>query len=204
MSTKPEHIEILLDFFRALADEKRLQIVGLLARQEYSVKELAAILRLSPATVSHHLRRLVKADLAQARADQHYHLYSLRLERLRELSQQVLSTETLETATEDLDLDAYDRKVLRDFVKDGRLKSIPRQWKKRQVILRYLSERFEMESHYAEPEVNEIIGAMHEDYATLRRELVDWGFMARDHEVYWRLEQSAKTSRSDDQRSKGS
>jgi DNA-binding transcriptional ArsR family regulator len=93
----------LLEFFKVLADEKRLQIVGLLARQDYSVEELAAILNLSSATVSHHLRRLTSAGLVQAAARQHYHVYSLRLQTLHEMSQQILSQNTLQETTEDLD-----------------------------------------------------------------------------------------------------
>jgi hypothetical protein len=69
----------------------------------------------------------------------------------------------------------------------GRLKSIPRQWKKRDVILRYLLEQFEVGRRYTEREVNEIISQTHEDYATLRRELIDSRYMAREREVYWRI-----------------
>jgi predicted transcriptional regulator len=187
MKESVDRTEVLLEFFKVLADEKRLQIIGLLARQDYSVEELAAILELTSATVSHHLRRLVTAGLVQARADQHYHVYSLRLQTLHAMSQQVLSQETLQVTTEDLDLDAYDRKVLRDYMEKGRLKSIPRQWKKRDVILRYLLEQFEVGRRYTEREVNEIISQTHEDYATLRRELIDSRYMAREREVYWRI-----------------
>jgi predicted transcriptional regulator len=186
MDTAIDRTDYLLEFFKVLADEKRLQIVGLLARQAYSVEELAAILKLSSATVSHHLRRLAKAGLVQAAADQHYHVYSLRLETLHEMSQQIFSQDRLQETTENLDLDAYDRKVLRDYMVDGRLKSIPRQWKKRQVILRYLVEQFEPDRRYTEREVNEIIVQTHDDFATLRRELIDVQLMARDREIYWR------------------
>ncbi len=179
--------EFLLEFFKVMADEKRLQIIGLLAQQDYSVEELAAILDLSSATVSHHLQRLVKAELVQARADQHYHVYSLKLQTLRDMSQQILSQDTLQETTEDLDLDAYDRKVLRDFMQEGRLKRIPRQWKKREVILRYLAERFEPDRRYSEREVNDIISQTHEDYATFRRGLIDGRYMAREREIYWRI-----------------
>ena len=182
-----ERSEYLLQFFKVLADEKRLQIIGLLARQEYSVEELAAILHLSSATVSHHLRRLVKARLVKAKADQHYHVYSLQLEVLHEMSQQIFSEDTLQETTETLDLNAYDRKILRDYMVDGRLKSIPRQWKKRDVIVRYLAEQFQPGQRYTEKEVNEIISRTYDDYATFRRELVDGRYMARDREVYWRL-----------------
>ncbi len=188
MEETVDRAEYLLEFFKVLADEKRLQIVGLLARQEYSVEELAAILDLSSATVSHHLRRLVKADLVQARADQHYHVYSLQLQTLRDMSQQILSQDKLQETAEHLDLDAYDRKVLRDYMVDGRLKLIPRQWKKREVILRYLVEQFEWDRRYTEREVNEIISRTHDDYATLRRQLIDSRRMARERDVYWRIE----------------
>jgi len=179
--------ERLLEFFRVMADEKRLQIVGLLARQSYSVEELATILSLSPATVSHHLARLVQAGLVAARADQHYHVYSLQLQALREMAQQILSQERLQETAEELDLDAYDRKIMRDYVIDGRLKQIPTQRKKREVILRHLAAYFEPDQRYTEREVNDIIRAFHDDYATLRRELIDGRWMARDHEVYCRL-----------------
>ncbi len=184
-----ERTEYLLEFFKVLADEKRLQIVGLLAHQDYSVEELATILELSSATVSHHLRKLQKAGLVHARAAQHYHIYSLQLQTLHEMSQQILSQAALQETTEELDLDAYDRKVLRDFMEGDRLKAIPRQWKKREVILRHLAEQFEMGQRYTEKEVNEILGRTHEDYASLRRYLIDSRRLARDHEVYWRTEE---------------
>jgi len=190
MNMAADKTEYLLEFFKVLADEKRLQIVGLLARQEYSVEEMAAILDLSSATVSHHLRRLVEAGLVEARADQHYHVYSLQLESLHERAEEMLSRDTWQEPAEALDLDAYDRKVLRDYMDadTGRLKWIPRQWKKRQVILRYLLEQFEPGRRYSEKEVNEIIGRTHEDYATLRREMIDTKMMGREREVYWRIE----------------
>ena len=187
MNPTPAQSQYLLEFFKVLADEKRLQIIGLLARQDYSVEELAAILDLSSATVSHHLSRLVRAGLVQAQADQHYHIYSLDLDALRQQAQQFLSRDTWQGTVEELDLDAYDRKVLRDYMPDGRLKTIPRQRKKRDVILRYISTLFESQRRYSEQEINEIISRVHEDYATLRRELVDGSFMARDHETYWRI-----------------
>ncbi len=187
MEEKTDRAEYLLEFFKAMADEKRLQIIGLLVQRDYSVEELAAILDLSSATVSHHLRRLADAGLVQAVADQHYHVYSLQLDALHQTAEEILKEETLQETTENLDLDAYDRKVLGDWLEDGRLKGIPRQWKKREVILRYLLERFEPDRRYTEREVNEIIGQFHEDYATLRRELVDSRRLARDHESYWRI-----------------
>ncbi|MBN1659527.1 MAG: metalloregulator ArsR/SmtB family transcription factor [Anaerolineae bacterium] len=186
MSTSTDKTAYLLEFFKVLADEKRLQIVGLLAESEYSVEELAVILNLSSATVSHHLRRLTEAGLVSARADQHYHIYSLDADTLHRQAQEILSQERLQAAAENLDLDAYDRKVLHDYLEDGRLKQWPGQWKKRQVIHRYLVDKFEFGRRYPEREVNQIIGEVHEDFATLRRELVDTGLLSRERDVYWR------------------
>lgn len=180
--------EALLEFFKALSNEERLQIVGLLARQDHTAEELAAILGLSPATVLHHLRRLARLGLVTARAEQQAHVYSLRLQTLHELSKQILSAESPQEAADDPDLDAYDRKVLRDYMEGGRLKIWPHQWKKRQVIHRYLLKQFEPGRRYSEREVNEIIGRVHPDYATLRRELIDTGLMDRERDVYWRKE----------------
>ena len=179
----------LLEFFRAMADQKRLQIVGLLARQDYSVEELAAILDLSSPTVSHHLGRLAKAGLVRASADRHYHVYSLQVDALADMAQRILSKDALQLTAEDLDLDAYDRKVLRDYTdpKTGRLKSIPRQKKKRDAVLRYFVAQFEADRRYPEREVNEIIRRYHPDTASLRRFMIEWKFMQREKGVYWRL-----------------
>ncbi len=74
----------------------------------------------------------------------------------------------------------YVSRVVRAFVRDGRLASIPAQDRKRQVIFRYLVERcFEAGRTYTEREVNELLGGFHEDVATLRRGLVVAGLMTR-------------------------
>lgn len=182
--------EELLAFFKALGDEKRLKIVGLLARKPLCVEELAAILDLSAATVSHHLRKLVEAGLVAAAAEGYYNVYSLRAEALREMSKRLLSTETFQDTARVLDLGSYDRKVLRDYLsEDGHLKKIPAQHKKRNVILRYILQEFEPGRRYAETEVNEIIGSFHDDYATIRREFIMRRMMDREGGGgdYWRM-----------------
>ena len=64
-----EKIQELLNFFKALADPNRLKIIGLLARQDLSVEQMAEMLSLASSTVSHHLSRLNKAGLVSARAE---------------------------------------------------------------------------------------------------------------------------------------
>lgn len=177
----------LVAFFKALADPARLKIVGLLAQKPYSVEELAALLDLKASTISHHLSRLAKAGLVSARAEGYYSVYQLDRQALESRSRALLSNEDLSAAVADVDLEAYDRKVLRDFMRrDGSLKSLPAQRKKLEAVLRYVVDSFKRDRRYTEKQVNEILSGYHEDTATLRRELVGGGLMKREDGVYWR------------------
>ncbi len=77
-------------------------------------------------------------------------------------------------------------KVMRAFVVDGRLTSIPVAHAKRLVILDWLAQLFEPGQHYSEKMVNLILGQHHPDTAALRRYMVDAGFLDREASVYWR------------------
>ncbi len=184
-----ETTQNLLPFFKALADENRLKIVGLLARESLTGEQLAAILKIKPATVSHHLARLAEAGLVSGEMDGHSKPYTLRLDSVHKLARQLLAEETLPAAAADLDVEAFDRKVLKDFLKrDGSLKEIPSQEKKLLAVVRHLSRQFEPGREYTEKEVNQIIARLHPDTASLRRELVDYRFLERDKngKRYWR------------------
>jgi DNA-binding HxlR family transcriptional regulator len=183
-----EQLGAMLRFFKALADESRLRLVGALAGDECSVEELATRLGLTPPTVSHHLARLREAGLVRMRRDGTTHLYRLDADALRSLSKQVLEPAAL-AGLADEPGDAWERKVLRDFFDGERLREIPAARKKRYVVLRWLAGRFEPGRRYPERELNEILRRHHSDVATLRRELVSeiYGFMRREDGVYWRL-----------------
>ncbi len=81
---------------------------------------------------------------------------------------------------------AWEARVLRGFVgSDGRLERIPAREKKRLVILRYLAETvFEPRRSYPEKDVNMALALRHPEVASLRRFLVDLGFMRREAGVY--------------------
>jgi hypothetical protein len=77
-------------------------------------------------------------------------------------------------------------RVLRAFVRDGRLVSIPTARPKRLVILDWLAQRFEPGRRYGEAQVNLVLGQVHADTAALRRYLVDEEYLTRERGVYWR------------------
>ena len=80
----------------------------------------------------------------------------------------------------------WEEKVLQTFLDGQCLRQIPARWKKREVILRWLIERFEPGVEYSEQDVNHILKEHHPDSATLRREFVVHGFMERIHSTYRR------------------
>ena len=77
-------------------------------------------------------------------------------------------------------------RVLRAFVHDGKLTSIPSGHSKRLVVLDWLAQRFEPGRRYPERTVNAILADVHPDTAALRRYLVDDGLLERDRGEYWR------------------
>lgn len=72
------------------------------------------------------------------------------------------------------------------FLVDGRLVSIPAKRGKRLMVLDYIAQVFEVGVRYPEKEVDVALRAFHDDYAALRRYLVDEGFLSREDGVYWR------------------
>ncbi|MFZ5904774.1 MAG: metalloregulator ArsR/SmtB family transcription factor [Chloroflexota bacterium] len=183
--------EELVAFFKALADPNRLKIVGLLAQRPYSVEELAALLDLKASTVSHHLAKLSEAGLVSARTLSYYNVYQLERSALEAKSRSLFSSDDLAAAVADVDLDAYDQKVLSDYCRrDGSLKTIPAQRKKLEAVLRYVVQAFKVGKRYSEKQVNEILSGYHADTATLRRELVGYGLMRREGGggEYWKVE----------------
>lgn len=86
-----------------------------------------------------------------------------------------------------VNFEAWEEKVLRNYLNGVRLTNIPASRKKRLVVLRWLVRKFELEVIYTERQVNEIILRFHPDYATLRRELICYQLMERERGLYWRL-----------------
>lgn len=185
----PENLETLLKFFKTLADETRLKLLGILAVREQSVDELAALLQLKAPTVSHHLARLKELDLVTMRVEGNTHYYQLNAENLRAISKGLLSSETIAELVpmQEMENDAWDRKVLHDFFDGPRLKEIPASRKKRVVVLRWLAQLFAPDRTYTELEVNEIIKRHHPDASALRREMIGEKLLQREAGLYWRL-----------------
>ncbi|HET7028607.1 MAG TPA: DUF2087 domain-containing protein [Candidatus Limnocylindrales bacterium] len=175
---------------RALAEPLRLRVAGRLTRASASVDVIAAELGLAPAAVRRAIATLERAGLARGGDDG----WALDARRLGEIGRALAAIDRGEQAASPplvspggRTLSVEDSKVIRSFVVDGRLVSIPAGEWKRLVVLRWLLEAvFTDERDYLEAEVNQRLALFHRDVASLRRYLVDAGLATRDHGRYRR------------------
>jgi predicted transcriptional regulator len=185
--TEPD-FNTFLQFFKALANQSRLKLVGAIAQQERSVEELASILELKEPTISHHLGKLKELQLVQMRAEGNTHYYRLDLNALQTMQKATLTA--LPVAQPIVDENIWETKVLNSFVDNNKIQEIPASRKKRWIILKWLVQKFEFDRQYPELELNAIIKPIHTDTATLRRELVGCNMMQRDNGIYRRVPES--------------
>jgi hypothetical protein len=162
-----------------LADSTRRRVFAALVLGARTVDQIRESTGMTRREIVGAIARLVDGDLVTAGRDRMYFVI-----------EEAFTVAAREAAPvrEDEHADAPEAsaRVLRSFVRDGRLTSIPTQQAKRLVILDRLAQEFEPGRHYAEREVNSILRRWYEDPAALRRYLVDNGFMERDHGDYWR------------------
>lgn len=170
---------------KALADETRLKIIGALSEREMYVELLAERLKLTPATVSFHMKKLLAAGLVDARREQYYTIYTLRQDMLNMTLKELIIPSEGSGSTEALREEMYRRKVIKTFMPDGICRVMPAQIKKRMIVYEEIMNQFEVGREYHEKEVNEIISRIHEDYCTVRRAFIGMGWMSRVDRTYF-------------------
>ena len=76
----------------------------------------------------------------------------------------------------------------------GSLDVFPSNEKRKYIIAQEVIKRFEVGKVYLEKEINELLKTVHEDFATIRRFLIDYRFMNRsdDGREYWIDETNSK------------
>ncbi len=176
-----------IGLFKCLADKSRLQILKSLAIEDMYVERLAERLGLTASTISFHLKKLSDAGAVSACKNQYYMMYSLNKEIFQTSILEILQQESDEAqkqAKRDAD---YRQKVINAFFEYGKLKSIPTQLKKERIVLEVIAEAFDFDRLYSEREVNIIIADFHDDFCTLRRDMVGARLLGRNGMEYWRI-----------------
>lgn len=176
-----------LEIFKCLSDNSRLRIINSLMIEPMYVELLAERLGLSTSTVSFHLKKLMDANIVSCRKEQYYAIYSLNegilSMNLRDLVKDNRKEEEMLNQREE----KYKEKVIESFFKYNKLKEIPVQKKKKQIVLEKIVESFERDRAYTEKEVNLIIADFHDDFCTIRRDLVGFNLMERKDGIYKRI-----------------
>lgn len=159
-----------------LGDEGRLRAVAAIVLGARTMDDVAKAGGLSPDEVRRALPRLIAAGIVEDRGGLRVDVESFRnAARERPPRRRELPGATPEQA-----------RVLWNFVENGRLKALPVRASQRRVVLEYLAARFDAGTDYAERDVNELLGRFNDDYASLRRCLVDERLLTRRAGVYRR------------------
>lgn len=174
-----------IKLFKCLSDKSRLQILKSLTIEDMDVERLAGRLDLTPATISFHLKKLADAGAVRSYKKQYYTMYSLCKDVFMTRILDIISVESDEAAVQDERDAAYRKRVIESFFEYGKLKSIPAQRKKERIILEEIAKAFEPGRIYTEREVNIIIADFHDDFCTIRRDMIGEKIMDRENGKYW-------------------
>lgn len=174
-----------ITLFKCLADKSRLQILKSLAIEDMYVERLAERLGLTPPTISFHLKKLTDAGAVSSYKNQYYTMYTLRKELFLTRILDIISEASDEAELQAKREAEYRQKVIDAFFKYGKLKSIPAQRKKERIVLEEIAKGFESGRIYTEREVNIIIADYHDDFCTLRRDMISEQILDRNQEGYW-------------------
>ncbi|MEV0231691.1 DUF2087 domain-containing protein [Nonomuraea sp. NPDC050786] len=155
-------------------DEEIRRVLGLLYQEETLRAFASLVLGDTDGVPPKALRKLAAGGLA---ACDESGKWQATPERFREL---------LRARAEPAEELSAEERVLRTFLVDGRLTTMGMRRDKRLVVLRYIATVFEPGVRYPEKDVNVALRAFHDDYAALRRYLVDEGLLSREGNVYWR------------------
>jgi len=177
-------IEKSIEIMKSLADSSRLQALNALMEKPQYVEEIAARLNLAVSTVSFHLKKLENVGLLKKTKEQYYTVYSINDELFSLTLKELTSFNNIERFIQDERIKKYREKVLKTFIKQGRLTALPVQHKKKLIILEEFSSKFTAGKKYSEKEIDTVIKNIYDDHCTIRRLLIEEGYMIRDKQVY--------------------
>ena len=173
--------------FKCLADKSRIQILKSLMTEDMYVERLAERIGVTPATVSFHLKKLEEVGAVKSKRDQYYTIYSINQDVFNVAILDILKEESEEITLQKERDEIYRKKVIDCFFEYGKLKSIPSQRKKERIVLEEIAKSFETGREYTEREVNIIIADFHDDFCTIRRDMISEGIIARENMIYRKL-----------------
>lgn len=176
----------IVEFHKALGDLTRIRIIALLQQGHLSGQEIASKLSLKPPTITHHMSKLREVGLIKERRDKNTIYFSLNTKILEMNAKAIFTVGTGGDSNMEMSVTESERSSIINnfFTKEGKLKIYPAQRKKKLVVLAHMIKGLEFGRVYQEKEINEYLKQFHEDYATLRRELIMCQYMYRENNQY--------------------
>ncbi|MEK3855367.1 DUF2087 domain-containing protein [Cytobacillus sp. FSL H8-0458] len=175
----------LVAFYKTMGDPTRIRIVFLLAKGPLHGQAIAGKLGLTPPTITHHLNKLREINLVYQRRDKNTVYFYLNESVLKHQSGVLAKLADKEEVEKMEEQNSENQKVIENFfTRDGKLKNIPAQRKKKLMVFEHLIKGLKMGKKYEEKELNEYIKQYHEDYATIRREFIINHYMYRENGIY--------------------
>lgn len=175
----------VIRLFKCLSDKSRLHILKSLVVEDMYVELLAERLNLTPPTISFHLKKLAEAGTVRSYKNQYYTMYSICKEVFSTRMIDIICEKSEEITLQDQREEEYRERVIDSFFEYGKLRSIPTQQKKRRIILEHIASSFVPNHIYSEREVNLIIADYHDDFCTIRRDMIAEKIMDRNRDGYW-------------------
>jgi biotin operon repressor len=179
-----EDLETVVTLFKGLADPTRLRLVAAMVDRARCGQDLATEVGVAPATVSHHLKVLGKAGLLVETRQPPYVFYRVDLEAVQRAVRSIATPRRMRELTSEPPVDDDTRKVLRAFFDGPRLRALPVQRRKKELVLEEVLRRIPRRREYAEADLNAFIEVVFEDYCTIRREWIMGQYMTREQHVY--------------------
>lgn len=174
------------ELLRLLLDPDRLAVAGALASRHMTTKEVVDATGRNQRVVLTAIGDLRAAGLVAADGEH----YAIDVAALREAARAAAELDVPMDPIIGYGMTEDEQAILRRFFAGRTIIEIPSNRAKRQVLLQRLALEFDVGQRYTEREVNDILFVFHPDWSTLRRYLVDEGFLDREHvddqNWYWR------------------
>ncbi|MFD2210337.1 DUF2087 domain-containing protein [Virgibacillus halophilus] len=175
-------LDRLVQFHKTMGDHTRIKMIALLKSGPLHGQAIAGKLGLTPPTISYHIQKLKAIDIIYERREKNTIYFYLNEKKLRLLAESILHIG--QTSHQPVILEQEKQKTIAQFFKNGSLRQLPAQRKKRIIVLEFLIKGLEKNKTYLEKELNTYIQQFHHDTATIRREFVANQFMTRENGFY--------------------
>ncbi|WP_088090348.1 metalloregulator ArsR/SmtB family transcription factor [Bacillus sp. OV166] len=180
-------LDRVVAFYKTMGDPTRIRIVAILAKGPLHGQAIAGKLGLSAPTITHHLKKLREIHVVYDRRVKNTIYFYLNESLINQ--QAKVFTELLEKKGKELDemveSSIERQKIIENFfMKNGKLKNIPAQRKKKLIVFEHMVRELKIGEKYEEKQLNEYIKQFHDDYATIRREFIINHYMFRENGIY--------------------